>query len=163
VLDDNYSYLLVDPNSNLAAAVDPVEPLKVLQVVKEQGLELAMVLTTHFHGDHAGGNKEMAKMYPGIEIVGGVGDNVAACTREVCDFDIIELGNTQITVFFAPCHTPGHVMYFAKANGHCDEHVLFTGDTLFVAGCGNFNSGTPNQMVTNFDRIKSLPEETKVS
>jgi hydroxyacylglutathione hydrolase len=55
MLGDNLSYLIIDPTSNLAAAVDPVEPEKTLTKAKELGVEVAMVLTTHSHWDHDGG------------------------------------------------------------------------------------------------------------
>ena len=40
---------------------------------------------------------------------------------------------------------------------------VFTGDTLFVGGCGNFNSGTPEQMYKAMcEVLGKLPEETLV-
>lgn len=53
-LSDNYMYLLIDEKSNTCAAVDPVEPKKLLEVVAEEGAKLTTVLTTHHHWDHAG-------------------------------------------------------------------------------------------------------------
>jgi hydroxyacylglutathione hydrolase len=41
--------------------------------------------------------------------------------------------------------------------------VVFTGDTLFVAGCGRFFEGTPEQMYRALVEILSaLPPETRV-
>ena len=55
-----------------------------------------------------------------------------------------------------PCHTPGHVLY------HCQD-ALFTGDTLFIAGCGNLNAGTPAQMHNALnEQIAVLPPATRV-
>ena len=70
-LSDNYMYLLVDTNTNKAAIVDPVEPDTVLAAVEEEGVELTTVLTTHHHWDHAGGNKEIVKRMPGLNVLGG--------------------------------------------------------------------------------------------
>ena len=70
-LSDNYMYLLVDNNTNQAAIVDPVEPDTVLAAVEEEGVELTTVLTTHHHWDHAGGNKEIVKRMPGLNVLGG--------------------------------------------------------------------------------------------
>jgi len=60
-LSDNYMYLLVDERTGVCAAVDPVEPLKLLQqpglqglTGTTEGLRLTTVLTTHHHWDHAG-------------------------------------------------------------------------------------------------------------
>ena len=33
---------------------------------------------------------------------------------------------------------------------------------MFVGGCGNFNTGSPAQMVAAFDKILALPDDTKV-
>ena len=48
-LRDNYMYLLVDERTNEAAAVDPVEPEKVVKAVEEEKAKLTTVLTTHHH------------------------------------------------------------------------------------------------------------------
>ncbi len=48
-LQDNYMYLIIDEASNECAAVDPVEPKKVLEKVKELNVNLTQVLTTHHH------------------------------------------------------------------------------------------------------------------
>ena len=47
-------------------------------------------------------------------------------------------------VLYTPCHTPGHVTFVVDNPG--GPKSVFTGDTLFVAGCGNFNAGTPQQV-----------------
>lgn len=48
-LQDNYMYLIIDKATKEAAIVDPVEPKTVLDAVKEQGVKLTTVLTTHHH------------------------------------------------------------------------------------------------------------------
>ena len=61
-LSDNFGYLLVDKATRQAAAVDPVEPKKVLQAAQEHKLDIKFVLTTHSHWDHAGGNEEFKRL-----------------------------------------------------------------------------------------------------
>lgn len=41
-------YRLVDRNG-VTAAVDPVEPSKVIEAAKKEGLKISTVLTTHHH------------------------------------------------------------------------------------------------------------------
>ena len=53
--------------------------------------------------------------------------------------------DTSPGVLYTPCHTPGHVTFVAEDPSGGPKSV-FTGDTLFVAGCGNFNAGTPPQV-----------------
>lgn len=48
-LEDNYMYVLADKITKECAVVDPVNPEKVLGAVKDQGLKLTTVLTTHHH------------------------------------------------------------------------------------------------------------------
>ena len=49
VHQDNYAYLLIDKASNVAAAVDPAEPVKVLAAANERNLNITTILTTHHH------------------------------------------------------------------------------------------------------------------
>lgn len=59
ILEDNYSYLLIDESSKSAAAVDPADANAVVAAARREGVTLTHVLTTHCHWDHAGGNKDM--------------------------------------------------------------------------------------------------------
>ena len=71
-LEDNYMYLLIDEASKECAAVDPVEPEKVLNQVKKLGLNLTKVLTTHHHWDHANGNPKLLELLKSkIPVYGG--------------------------------------------------------------------------------------------
>ena len=159
-IEDNYMYILFDKATKVAAAIDPVEAPRLAAVVKKVGLDLKMILTTHSHWDHDGGNAELVKLFPGISVFGGKGDKAKAVTKEVADGDAIELGNLKVSVLFTPCHTPGHVCYYVV--GESGPGVVFTGDTLFIGGCGNFNTGTPKQMFEAFQKLSKLPAETLV-
>ena len=55
----------MDDTTGQAAIVDPVAPDTVLAAVREEGVKLTTVLTTHHHWDHAGGNKEMTNKVGG--------------------------------------------------------------------------------------------------
>ena len=48
VLSDNYAYLLVAKDGT-TAAVDPVEPSKIISAAEREGLKVDCVLTTHHH------------------------------------------------------------------------------------------------------------------
>ena len=157
-LEDNYMYLLIDTATCLAAVVDPVDPEAIRAAADKEGATIKCILTTHNHWDHSGGNLKLLEQCAGTitDCYGGVGDNVPGCTQEVGDGSVFQVGETEIRVLFTPCHTVGHVCYVA------DGRHVFTGDTMFVSGCGNFNTGTPQQMVEAFDKILALPDETQV-
>ncbi|XP_071438564.1 hydroxyacylglutathione hydrolase, mitochondrial isoform X2 [Hetaerina americana] len=165
-LQDNYMYLVVDEVSKEAACVDPVEPEKVLRAVKEEGVKLTTVLTTHHHWDHAGGNKNLVKMAGGsgeavsLCVVGG-DDRIEALTRKVVHGEEFAIGSLSIRCLSTPCHTSGHICYYVSGPNH--PPVVFTGDTLFIAGCGRFFEGTPKQMYTALVEILgNLPDNTQV-
>ncbi|XP_063229889.1 hydroxyacylglutathione hydrolase, mitochondrial isoform X2 [Bacillus rossius redtenbacheri] len=159
-LQDNYMYLVIDEATKQAAIVDPVAPDTVLEAVKAQGVQLTSILTTHHHWDHAGGNEELAKKAPGLEVYGG-DERIGALTKRVGHGDEFQVGQLTVQCLFTPCHTSGHVCYFVQSPG--ETPAVFTGDTLFIAGCGRFFEGTPEQMYKALIEILgSLPEETRV-
>ncbi|HYK64385.1 MAG TPA: MBL fold metallo-hydrolase, partial [Patescibacteria group bacterium] len=69
-LSDNYAYLVIDDGSKQAAVVDCAEADKVIAAAKSHGVKLIAVLTTHWHGDHSGGNSDIAAKVPGIKVYG---------------------------------------------------------------------------------------------
>lgn len=162
-LEDNYAYLIIDESTKEAAAVDPVEPEKIIGAARELGANLKMVLTTHHHWDHAGGNEKMKELVPGIKIYGGLIDNVKGCTHKLENGDRLTLGaDTQILSLHTPCHTKGHISYFVTGKEE-EDPAVFTGDTLFVAGCGKFFEGTAQQMYDSLCvTLASLPTPARV-
>ncbi|KAF4519219.1 hypothetical protein B566_EDAN015325 [Ephemera danica] len=162
-LQDNYMYLLVDEATQEAAIVDPVAPSTVLSAVKDEGVKLTTVLTTHHHWDHAGGNEELVKTAgTALNVLGG-DERVGAMNRQVSHGDTLQLGSLNIKCLATPCHTSGHICYFVEHAQSGDPPAVFTGDTLFVAGCGRFFEGTPIQMHRALIEILgSLPSETEV-
>ncbi|KAL5801283.1 hypothetical protein ACOSQ3_032915 [Xanthoceras sorbifolium] len=162
-LEDNYSYLIIDEGTKEAAVVDPVEPEKVLEAAKRHGVDLKIILTTHHHWDHAGGNEKMKEMVPGIKVYGGSLDNVKGCTDKVESGDKFSLGaNVNILSLHTPCHTKGHISYYVT-NKEGEDPAVFTGDTLFIAGCGKFFEGTAEQMYQSLCvTLGSLPKPTQV-
>ncbi|XP_073017506.1 hydroxyacylglutathione hydrolase cytoplasmic [Primulina eburnea] len=162
-LEDNYSYLIIEENTKQAAVVDPVEPHKILSVAQENGVDLKLVLTTHHHWDHAGGNDKIKQLVPDIKIYGGSVDNVQGCTHKVENGDKLSLGaDINILSLHTPCHTKGHISYFVTGK-EGEDPAVFTGDTLFIAGCGKFFEGTAEQMYQSLCvTLGSLPNPTQV-
>ncbi|XP_014224099.1 hydroxyacylglutathione hydrolase, mitochondrial isoform X1 [Trichogramma pretiosum] len=159
-LEDNYMYLIIDGESREAAIVDPVSPDQVICAVKDNACKLTKVLTTHHHWDHAGGNECLASSITNLTVYGG-DSRIGALNCKVEHGSIINVGNLKIECLSTPCHTKGHICYYVTRNN--SEPAVFTGDTLFVGGCGRFFEGTPAQMNCALNEILAkLPDETKV-
>lgn len=128
------------------AAVDPVEPPKILAELKNRDLKLSCILTTHHHWDHAGGNSELLKSLPSPVPVYGGGKNVEAVSKQVAHGDKIAVGiDITVTCLHTPCHTKDHICYYATETEQ-PIGCVFTGDTLFLGGCGRFFEGNAQQM-----------------
>uniref|UniRef100_A0A0E0D009 hydroxyacylglutathione hydrolase n=1 Tax=Oryza meridionalis TaxID=40149 RepID=A0A0E0D009_9ORYZ len=182
-LEDNYAYLIVDESTKSAAAVDPVEPEKVLAAAAEVGVRIDCSFlwdaisavpkifpnptlrdqSPTTRKDHAGGNEKLAQSVPGIKVYGGSLDNVKGCTDQVENGTKLSLGkDIEILCLHTPCHTKGHISYYVTSKEE-EDPAVFTGDTLFIAGCGRFFEGTAEQMYQSLCvTLGSLPKPTRV-
>ncbi|XP_026636350.1 hydroxyacylglutathione hydrolase, mitochondrial isoform X3 [Microtus ochrogaster] len=161
-LTDNYMYLIIDEDTKEAAIVDPVQPQKVIETVKKHRVKLTTVLTTHHHWDHAGGNEKLVKLEPGLKVYGG-DDRIGALTHKVTHLTTLQVGSLSVKCLSTPCHTSGHICYFVSKPGSSEPSAVFTGDTLFVAGCGKFYEGTADEMYKALlEVLGRLPPDTKV-
>uniref|UniRef100_A0A2K5QAH2 Hydroxyacylglutathione hydrolase, mitochondrial n=1 Tax=Cebus imitator TaxID=2715852 RepID=A0A2K5QAH2_CEBIM len=159
-LTDNYMYLVMDDETKEAAIVDPVQPQKVVEEAKKHGVKLTTVLTTHHHWDHAGGNEKLVKLEPGLKVYGG-DDRIGALTHKVTHLSTLQVGSLNVKCLSTPCHTSGHICYFVTKPGGSQPPAVFTGDTLFVAGCGKFYEGTADEMCKALlEVLGRLPPDT---
>lgn len=147
-LEDNYAWSLQNDAHALALLVDPADATAALASVPSH-LELAGVLTTHFHADHSGGNVEVAAARPGVPILGGAAEEgrVPAATRLVADGERIELGGLVFTALHTPCHTKGHICYFT-------DSVADQAPALF---CGERLCGAAAQVVAHCSHTSPFP------
>ena len=94
------------------------------------------------------------------EVVGG-DPTIQGLTRQAKDADELPLGTgIRVKCLHTPCHTSGHMSYLATASD--GSAAVFTGDILFVGGCGRFFEGTPEQMLQSAKTLGALAPETKV-
>jgi hydroxyacylglutathione hydrolase len=158
-LSDNYAYLVVDDASNQCGVVDCAEADKVLAEVDRRGLKLVAVLPTHYHFDHVGGNEDLVRAMPGLRVYGARGERgrIPAQTHPVDHGDMVEVGALRGRVIGIPAHTNGHIAYYFP-----DLNAVFTGDTLFIAGCGRVFEGKAQTMVESLAKLASLPDATQV-
>ncbi|KAL3087794.1 hypothetical protein niasHT_029558 [Heterodera trifolii] len=176
---DNYMYLIIDDDDKYqkghrpAALVDPVNVEKCFEVVKAEGTLLEAALVTHHHWDHAGGTHQLAIKSRGefsdflrkqpLCIISGDAERVERTEKVIADGESVQLGtNLSVTAMYTPCHTSTHVCYYV-VDQRTNERAVFTGDTLFVGGCGRFFEGTAEQMHHALnERLAALPDETLV-
>ena len=56
----------------------------------------------------------------------------------------------------------GHICYYIQSPAS-DQKMVFTGDTLFLGGCGRFFEGTADQMYSALiEKLSNLPDDTQV-
>jgi hydroxyacylglutathione hydrolase len=158
-LSDNYAYLVVDDGTKQCGVVDCSEAPKVLAEVERRGLKLIAVLPTHWHFDHVGGNEDLVRALPGLRVYGATAENgrIPAQTHPVSDGDMVEVGALKGRVIGIPAHTNGHIAYYFP-----ELDAVFTGDTLFIAGCGRVFEGKAQTMVDSLRKLAALPDSTQV-
>ncbi len=169
-LRDNYAYVLSagtdgpsrDGRSGApCVVVDPSEPGPVLRALA--GRPLAAIWCTHHHADHVGGIAELRARAPRARIVGSAHDGASGRIpfQDVMleDGDEVPDGGAGLPRSVA-LHVPGHTLgALALLVGGAD---LFTGDTLFAAGCGRLFEGDAAMMRASLTRLRRLPPDVRV-
>lgn len=166
-LTDNYAYLVFDERPVAQGGgvllVDASEPAPVLAAIERTKLPLLAILSTHHHGDHVGGNEDVVARHPKAQVLGHRSDQgrIPAMNRAVDDGERFEIGALKITAHHVPGHTLGAVTYVISDGA--DVPWAFTGDTLFLAGCGRLFEGTAAQMHRSLNEILgALDPATKI-
>ena len=133
-LSDNYGFLIRDEASGKTACIDTPDAGAILRELDDLGWELDMILNTHWHPDHAGGNADIKAM-TGCTIVGPPEvTRIAPLDREVAGGDVVDLGETRFQVIESGGHTLGHIAFYDPA-----DRVAFVGDTLFALDADGFS------------------------
>ena len=155
-LKDNYIWVLKNKKNRHAVIVDPSEHEPVLKFIKTEGLIPIAILITHHHWDHVGGIAGLISEY-NLPVYAPKKEMVKGSTNLVAEGDIVNLPelNLDISVLDVPGHTAGAIAYYS-------ERMLFSGDTLFTAGCGRLFEGSPEQMYRSLSKLKKLPDDTLV-
>ena len=157
VLNDNYVWLIANPDSGEVAAVDPSVAEPVLDASAADGSQLSQVLNTHWHPDHTGGNAAI-QAATGCSITAPAeAERVSAVDRVVAEGDRVTVVGAEAVVWDIPAHTAGHVAFYFE-----DERMIFVGDTMFAMGCGRLFEGTAEQMFANMQRIAALPDDVRI-
>jgi hydroxyacylglutathione hydrolase len=154
---DNYIWLIHGlHDAAQVVAVDPGEAGPVLKSLDQFGLALRGILLTHKHNDHVGGVVELLDRFD-VPVFAPRLDPTPAQPVRVSEGDRAEFAalGLYFDVLDVPGHTLGHIAYV----GH---GAVFSGDTLFSAGCGRLFEGTPEQMSASLAKFAALPPATQM-
>ena len=129
-LDDNFSYILINEESNNACVIDPGESKPIIEIILKEKLNLKYILNTHHHGDHVGGNLDLKDKF-NCSVIGfnKDKDNIPGINIFVKDKELYQNNDFEFTTYHTPGHTKGHVIFHFHI-----QNLLFTGDTLFSLG-----------------------------
>ena len=157
-LKDNYAYLLLGAGGR-AVVIDPSEGPPVEAALRERGLSLQAIWLTHHHWDHVGGIEALCTTRDPLPVIGSAYDlehaRIPRQTRGLREGEAFELDGERVQVIEIPGHTLGAIAFVVAG-------CLFSGDTLFVAGCGRVFEGTMAMMQASMAKLRALPPDTAV-
>jgi glyoxylase-like metal-dependent hydrolase (beta-lactamase superfamily II) len=161
------TYILGDPAQGAAVIIDPVDRHieRDLAELKRLGLTLAYALETHAHADHITSAGLLAQR-TGAKTATPFHCGVGPSDQRLFDGDEIPFGSERLQVLHTPGHTQGSVCYLWR--GAADDTVrnaVFTGDTLFIGGCGraDFQGGDPGELYDSITgTLFGLADTTRV-
>ncbi len=155
---DNYIWVIADDKH--AWVVDPGDASPVIEFLEAHQLFLIGILLTHWHGDHQGGVEDLCTRYPELQIIGSK-KTLKGPSRPVVEGDMVEVLGALFRAIEVPGHTLDHIAFFSDSDLF-ETPVAFTGDTLFVAGCGRLFEGTAENMFESLQKLDQLPGNTAI-
>ncbi|MHC4756295.1 MAG: hydroxyacylglutathione hydrolase [Planctomycetota bacterium] len=158
-LGDNYIYLY-QYQPGKVFAVDPGTAAPVIKALDNNGLKLTDILLTHHHYDHIGGIKKLKTRY-NPRIIAPDARRISPLDFLVTEKDTVTIGRAEIKVMATPGHTATSVCFYLIPKED-EPGILWTVDTLFVAGCGRVFECTHEIMFNSIKKIAALPDETKI-
>lgn len=150
---------LVSLDSHKALVVDPCDAAIVLQALQMQELTLDTILVTHHHGDHVGGVTEL-KAKTGCRVLAPESKRIPDVDQVMRDGEVFDWNGVPIHVIATPGHTRTSVCYYLPTPG--EAPTVFTGDTLFVGGCGRLFECDAATMWQSLQKLAALPDNTQV-
>jgi hydroxyacylglutathione hydrolase len=145
--------VLIDPGLGSRAEAE-----LILDYIEEKCFKVKYVINTHGHSDHISGNATMKEATGALILIHENGEDRVKADRKLCDGDIIQVGNFNLTVLHTPGHTPCGICLLV-------DNVVFTGDSLFACSIGrtDFPGGSFQQLIKSIKtKLLPLPDSFKV-
>lgn len=168
---DNIGYILYEPINKSLIGIDFGEFEKSRKIVekleKELDSRLQYIFTTHSHSDHCGGNRQW-KEYRQDElkiISGNTKEDIVPYSDVLMnDIQTMTIGELCICCMHTPGHIRSHVCYVVTQVNDTSTKIpfLFTGDTLFIGGCGRVFDGTHEDLYNSLKTLSYLPNDTLI-
>jgi len=156
------TYLLT--HERVGIVVDPQRDIdRFEQLIRDNGVELRLILETHLHNDYISGGPDLARA-TGAELVMPAAAAPAYRNRPAFHMEDIDLGDLLIRPIHTPGHTPEHTSYVVLVAG--EPVAVFSGGSLLVGSAGRPDLLGPERADTlarlqygSIKRIASLPDE----
>ncbi len=175
------TYVARLPGRRDVLVFDPgLEPELILDLLRRQDMTPALILNTHGHGDHIGGNAALKQAYPAAPLLIGAKEaafltdpwqNLSAlfgtpitsppADRLVNEGDVVEAAGIRLEVLEIPGHSPGHVVFVYRDS----PVIVFGGDVLFRDSIGrtDFPHGDGPLLLKGIrTKLFALPDDTVV-
>jgi glyoxylase-like metal-dependent hydrolase (beta-lactamase superfamily II) len=175
------TYLISVAGGREVIVVDPgLEPELILEALRDAGSTAVLLLNTHGHADHIGGNEALKRAFPDAPLLIGAGDAIMLtdananlsgpfgmpilsppADRLVKEGDIVEAGGLRFEVYEIPGHSPGHVVFVLRGA----PILVFGGDVLFAGSIGrtDFPRGSFDDLSDGIRRkLYTLPDDTLI-
>lgn len=183
-----WSYILLDPDQNLATIIDPVMDFdlssgkvsyqsanQLIDYIKQNSLTLQWILETHAHADHISAAQHIKRHLGGQIVIGEGIKEVQSHFSEFFNIDMpidgsqfdrlmakgekLPFGSYHFTAYPTPGHTNDSMSYEIEGN-------LFIGDTFFHPDTGtarcDFPGGDAEKLFDSLQFLLSFPEDNKL-
>lgn len=174
---------IISTKHSKAMIIDPGgDTEKITKYLDEKKIHPIIIINTHGHGDHIGGNKELKEKYPDIQIcihnddaemltdpfknlslLGGKRYSSPPADRILNHDDKIIFDEYVFRILHMPGHTPGGIGIYNASEFNGGTQILFSGDTLFAGGYGRTDlpGGSHDLLVQSIKNcIFTLDEKT---
>ena len=170
-------YIIGCEKTRKAAVIDPGGNVdRILELLEKHRLKLEMIINTHGHFDHIGGNRQLSEATGAALLIhqadrylldlaqehaAGFGlqtEPSPAPTRELSGGETLQLGELSIQVIHTPGHSPGGICLYV-------DNCLIVGDTLFAGSVGRTDlpGGDQPLLIAGIrEKLLPFPEATRV-